>query len=70
MVVMADPLVEAAVHWYADYAEPRPGRSPSPSSPSAATTVVTPRTAAFPELVERLARRPADRIELLVSDAG
>ncbi len=48
---------------------PNRHRSPSPSSPSSATTVVTPSAAAFPELVETTgsaARRPDP---LLASDA-
>ena len=68
---MADPLVEAAVRVYADFAEHATLAEVLAVIARCRNDLDTPSAAALPELVERLARqRLADRIELPAPDAG
>jgi hypothetical protein len=68
---MADPLVEAAVRVYADFAEHATLAEVLAVIARCRNDLDTPSAAALPELVERLARqRLTDRIELPAPDAG
>lgn len=71
VVVMADPLVEAALRVYADFAEHATLTEVLAVVTRCRTDLDTPTAAALPELVERLARqRLADHLAPRVTGNG